>query len=85
MQLSGQTCPGLDAGSNEVKEYLSRGFVSRPWGTYLLDLQGNDEVLLARMKSSARKAIRKAHQAKSMYVLLKIYRMYTCIGNSLFM
>ena len=62
MQLSGQTCPNIQEDRIEIRQYQSRGFLTQPWGTYVLDLRKSDDDMLADMKPAARKAIRKANR-----------------------
>lgn len=40
--------------------FLARGYVNEPWGTYLLDVTGTDEELLARIGRKAREKVKRA-------------------------
>ena len=40
--------------------FLARGYTNEPWGTYLLDVTGSDEELLARVGRKAREKVKRA-------------------------
>jgi hypothetical protein len=47
---------------DELRERWGSTFQARPWGTFMLDLQGAEEELWQHLRSSARKATRKAQE-----------------------